>query len=582
MRMIQIRLFGNVAFENRMKMTEGFRYDIPVNHLGIPFMPLAALLPAEIAGDISLGYAFPEGYDGLVDAADHMMQIMPDIAPQIRSVFTGERYYPDEGYWVRYLKAGQTFYAMVYGEADLKALSGALQTVERIGIQREGISGEVKCSLLERKPAQSMPKYLSDDLKYERLTYTVTSITPLCLHSPYAEGVRTMTYIPGGILRNELEKQPDLHLQEMSGSFRFSNAYIRDGYSRLLPTPLCMALVKLDKIKLHYRLAPGNDPARVEQDVSLGDAYTHSFENFMTVYTRPETERITSRNGNMYDALCAGQAFGGTIYGEDKSLRELAQYLQDHPFMHLGSLSEEGFGEVYIRVEQLEMKKIEAEHLVRSFDVSCLAPALILNGAGMPDTSAEGFLAELERVWGQPGKLKIVDQYMDVYMDSAFDAGWGQDGAVVRCLAKGSVMRLASKDGSPLDISPILHTFIGERTKDGYGEIMAYPALGDYYRTARQVSPEKYNVKYPASRRTLQLTVDLTSQVLEMLLKRNIQYLAVMDRGDHRKGEDASSLIPMELLRAIRDRYKASVSDGVLEQWYLEGLEEDEDAIFSV
>ena len=54
MRMIQIRLLGNVAFENRMKLTEGFRYDIPVNRLGIPFLPLASLLPAEIAVETSV------------------------------------------------------------------------------------------------------------------------------------------------------------------------------------------------------------------------------------------------------------------------------------------------------------------------------------------------------------------------------------------------------------------------------------------------------------------------------------------------------------------------------------------------
>ena len=45
---IRIRLIGNVAFENDMKLSEGFRYDIPMDQMGIPRIPIARLLPASV------------------------------------------------------------------------------------------------------------------------------------------------------------------------------------------------------------------------------------------------------------------------------------------------------------------------------------------------------------------------------------------------------------------------------------------------------------------------------------------------------------------------------------------------------
>lgn len=402
-------------------------------------------------------------------------------------------------------------------------------------------------------------------------------ITPVCIYAPYADGVRAMTYIPGKILRAGLEKFAGETLKTELRDMWFSNACISDGTDRLLPLPLCMALVKLDKNQLHYRLASGKDPQKVEQEINLGDAYARGFGERLTVYTKPETERITSRDGEMYDALSRGQLFKGTIFGEDAGLRELAQYLQAHPLTFLGHLTQEGFGVVFIKVERLAEKKIPSEYYARSFDVSCLSPALIMNGAGMPDTGTEGFLDEIERVLHARGSLRIVGSYMDVYRDAGWDVCRGQDGVADRCLAQGSVMRLETRDGRPMDISPLLHTFIGERTKDGYGEIMAYPARDCYYRAAVQKPAVKYGMDIPLSYKSLQISANLTSQVIQLRLKRSIQSVALADQHD-RKGDIT---IPLTLLRLIRDRYNPAVSDELLARWYVEEIEEDRDEFFS-
>ena len=103
------------------------------------------------------------------------------------------------------------------------------------------------------------------------------------------------------IFRDALEAFADDDMKAMLRRMTFSNAYISEERARLLPLPLCMSLVKLDKKRLHYRLSPGKDPSRVEQDVGVGDAYARSFENRLTIYTKPETERIASRGGKIAD-----------------------------------------------------------------------------------------------------------------------------------------------------------------------------------------------------------------------------------------------------------------------------------------
>ena len=421
---IRIRLIGNVAFENDMKLSEGFRYDIPVDRIGIPRIPIARLLPASVIGGRHVGFALPEGYLGLAAQAEKLARLRSDIVPLITACFT-------------------------------------------------------------------------------------------------------------------------------------------------------------DKKRLHYRLSPGKDPSRVEQDVGVGDAYARSFENRLTIYTKPETERIASRGGKMVDALSCGQMFRGVIYGSDSDLKALLMFLKAHKHMTMGSLTREGFGDVRVGAERLAAAEIRAERLARRFDVSCLSHALILNSRGMQDTSAEGFLEEVERVLNAPGRLRIVGKYMSVYMDYSWNPRWQQDGMVSRCLAKGSVMRLETVDGQPIDIAPLLHAFIGERTRDGYGEIMAYPALDGYYRAAEQRAPEKYGLKYPMTFRSASISTNLIRRVLEMILQRRVKSLAVIDQRDARSDGKSENAPPLELLRDIRDRFDPFISDDKLIRWYLDGLEVESDGFLS-
>ena len=578
---IRIRLIGNVAFENDIKLSEGYRYDVPVDRMGIPYIPIAGLLPASLVRDQSVSFAFPEGYLAFIRAAEELTRVRSDVVPLITACFTDQKPFPGTGEWMRYLKAGQDFYAWVNVNGDPEAFERGLRSVRHIGIDMEGISGEVECTLCVRNPRRTRGEQPSGERICDRLEYTLMPVTPMCIYVPYEDGPSTITYVPGMVFRDALDQLADEDMRARLRNMTFSHAYISDGSARLLPLPLCMSLVKLDKNQLHYRLSPGKDPARLEQDVAVGDAYARSFENMLTVYTRPETERIASQADKLVDALSSGQMFKGVVYGPDADLKALYSFLKAHQHLSIGSLTREGFGDVCLSVDRPKEAELKAEHLAGRFDVSCLSHTLIYNRAGMQDTGAEGFLEEVERVLNAPGKLRIVDRYFDVYMDNSRNLRWKQGGTVCRCLAKGSVMRLETRDGQPVDISPLLHAFIGERTRDGYGEIMAYPALDCYYRAAEQKAPEKYRLSHPSTFRTVSISTNLIHRVLGMMLQRRISSLAVADRRDAQIAENAEELIPLELLREIRDRYDPSVSDEKLIRWYLEGLEAENDAFFS-
>ena len=574
---IRIRLVGDVVCRNRMKMSAGFLYDVPVDPLGIPCIPLSELLPEEIIGHVLVGFAFPEGYPGMAREAYRIVKRMPDARSQIRACFTGKRFYPEEGAWVRFLRAGLVFRASVYGQDGLDGLRAALASVTRLGVEMEGISGRAECSLFEAAQGRLSRTLSGRDLPCDRLKYVLMPLTPMCIHMPYADGARTATCVPGPVLREALEQNAGERLAAGLRRMTFSNAYISDGKERLLPLPLCMSLVKLDKSKLHYRLSPGKDPKRVEQDVSPGDAYARDYESFLTTFTRPETERIISRDGTVYDALCRGQMFSGMIYGEDADLRELYASLLARPELALGHLKREGFGQVYLTAELIPADSLREERLERSFDVCCLSPTLIIGRTGMPDTTAEGILGEIERLLQIPGRLRIADRYMEAQEDFGWNSAWGQDGPVTRCVAKGSVLRLETRDGQPVNIAPVLHAFIGERTRDGYGEMMAYPARDGYYRAAEAVPPEKYGLKLPLSLLSLHYAADLTNEVIQRILKKRIQSLALSDRRDIPAGADVEKLVPLDLLRMISAQLNPAVTDGELASWYRQGLGEDDD-----
>ena len=573
MNMIQIKTIGEVALPSTMNSSVGYLYDIPTDDMGIPYLPIKTIFEAGgfSLPEVRLGFAHPDGYMSLVRNASILKENIPNCLPMIRSCFLNERFLPEKMCNIRSLKAGQVLNAHIFfEEKDREAIADALARITHIGVSDGTITGEVSVKLISSGYEGSNPPALSGKCSYASLDISYLLRTPTCFHTPFDDGSTTASYIPGSTIRDELMQ----HLKGASVDWEgmvFSNAYLSMDGQRLMPTPICVSVVKLDKEQLRYRLAPGKNPGITEQDKGLEDTYTNECHKHLTRYAAPETARILSKDGTMYDALCSGQLFMGTIYGSDADIRAVTAYLSQNPVTNIGKFREEGFGEVFRSICRANEKEIPESCLQQRFDLCCVSNTLILNDKGMPTCRAEDLLHEIEYTLGVSGKLRIAGKYTGVYHDYSRNSRWNEDRNVVRCFAKGSILRL-EVIGEPIDIYPIRHCFIGERTQEGYGEICAWPARGEYYRLAEKVMLPRYNTISRELPRDIILGARMTKSVITAILKSKVQALAAVDQSEYAAGAALEELLPAEILEMFREQYDPLLTSEEVSLWYSEKL----------
>lgn len=301
------------------------------------------------------------------------------------------------------------------------------------------------------------------------------------------------------------------------------------------------------------------------------EPYYRDFQEHLTQYTVPETKYYLSEKGEMYEAMTEGQAFRGTIYGPDSAIRQIVDYISKFPVMQIGTLSEEGFGEVYAKITAVKEAEIPGEKLSRCFDVCCISDTLILNDRGMPTCRVEDLLSEIEHVLDVHGKLRVTGKYTAIQKDYTWNERCREDQSVVRCFAMGSILRLESM-GEPMDISRITHCFIGERNGEGYGELTAWPARGEYYRLAKKVIPNHYEHPGQATYRDFIFGAQMTGEVINEMIKGRVSGMGIQDREELEAGISPEEMVPLELLHMIRELYNPVLEEKQLVQWYRDGL----------
>ena len=580
MQFLQIETRGEVSFPIRMETTAGYRYDIPFDNLSLPSLPLSEALRERVSlpEGTCIGRGHPAGFPGLIGFARQMLETVPNSERFIRAYYTRDRFDRQGGYSIRSLKPGNVFEARIafppeVGEEAQNAARKALESISRIGFTGCGVSGEVTVRLVDRevRPAE-IP--LSEKCRYHALHYTVMLLSPACFYEPYRGGSSTSPYVPGAAVRQALS---------VSGltcppTLRCANAYLSDGQKRLLPMPLCASRVKLDKTELRYRMAAGKNPNRVEQLVSMENTFTGDQERYLVRCMIPEMERIVPASGKPVDALQSGQLFSGILYGSDGEIRAAANHLTHHPILHLGDFRNEGFGEAVCRIDRVCEEDIPAPILTERFDLCCASDVMLISDTGMPACGAEDLLAEAERVLGTPRKLRLLSKFTGIRPDFSRSPEGGWDRNAGRCLQMGSVLRVETVDGRPVDISPLLHSLIGERTEEGYGELIAYPAREDYYRAAENQAPAAYALNPLRTPRDLTIGARFVSTVMRSILRAGVERFAALDREEYKRGVHSEALVPMDLLRELRDRLDPAVTEEKLREWYLKALQGEDEA----
>ncbi len=579
MRMIRIELEGDVAFESNIKMEVGYRCDVPTDKLGIPYLPLVEALRKREGHALSkhalVGHARPDGYIGLVREAAGLVRSIPNGVNRIRALYTRESDDKKSGLRMRSIKGDQVFYAPICVEDKyVEKVASQVESIERIGIKKGDITGKVSCSLVEVDTTDRYPLNLSPLLTYSSLEYTLLLLSPTTFDARYEEGDKTYDYIPGAEIRRAFSawETDDALLHDLP-KMRFSNAYVALDNKRQVPVPMCASVVKLDREQLRYRLSPGKDPKRLEQDVNLSGAYATGFDEHFVTYVKPVVERIASSDGELFDALEAGQVLKGTVYGTDEQIRRLATHIHEHPYIGLGALTDEGYGMACCVVGALKEDRLPCERLLSRFDVVCVSHAIIYDEQGVPVTRPENLLHEVERVCGlAEGDLVLDGAYTGIYTDYYDRFGWGSGGAVTRCLQAGSILRVHTKDGRGVDVSPILHTFIGEGCRDGYGEIMAWPAIDVYYRVTGECEGDSYQLPIVPTMHEQELGAHMVRRVLHSYIRRVVESRADADAADVLSGEHHKHIVPKEALEYYRNGFGPTVDIMEIVGWYEEAF----------
>lgn len=568
MERIKITTIGEITMDNVGDAYAGYGYDVLFDGLQIPYIPLALILKQQglLPDGVRIGYAHPDGYLGMIKAICDLSLTDDAFKNHIRDYFCNTRIDDKSGSKVRSLKAGQVFYANVdFAEGQREKLADVLKGITHIGVKKGPADGKVEIELVENVPIRHSSYALNEKCEYSSLDYSIMLLTPACIYAPYGEKSGTYTYIPGGEILNMLGGKWDV---------KCSNAYISEKGKRLLPIPLCASVVKLDKEQFHYRLASGKDYKRTEQDVGLSGAYSSDVDGSFIRYTTSDIIHITDFDGRMYDALSAGQVFSGSIYGSDADIREIAEFLTDNPNVGIGDMTLEGYGESYVLLNRVNAKEIKTQELSKCFEIRCLSDTMIINDEGMATCRAEDLLNEIEYYLKVEGRLEIVGKYTDIANDFSNEPLSGLVRNVTRMYSKGSVIRVKTKDDEPVDIYPIRHCFIGERTREGYGEIAAYPARETYYRIAAKNESAKYDMDYALPIRDRAIGADASENILIEALKSSIIFMAQLDYPTYQGQAISDEDIPTEILGLIRDRQAPQIDDDTLKEWYREGLKE--------
>ncbi len=573
---IQIGILGPVSFERNMNSEVECRYDVPVDSFDIPYIPPRALLDAtgDLLSGAQIGFAHPDGYIGRVMSAQILKDNIPGCGPYIKDCFLTGQDNSRKDYSVRALKPGQVFKAFLNcREEETERIEQALKEVHQLGVvsPEDGITGEVEIRLVETERQMFGKAALRDKCSYTSLDLDLMTISPTCFYTPFSEKGGTELFVPGSVILDSLMKWMGRENGIDWDQMICSNAYLCVRNTRLLPTPICVSIIKLDREQLRYRLAPGKNPRITEQGLNMQGTFGMDFQKHLTRYTVPETKFFISESGERYEALTEGMAFRGTIYGPDAALRQIADFVSRFPIMQIGSLTNEGFGEVYARVPALHEGAIPEEHLPTCFDICCRSDTLILNDRGVPTCRAEDLLAEIEYVLGVSGRLRVAGKYTAFQKDYTRNSRWEQERTVVRCFAKGSILRLETV-GGPLDISRIIHCFIGERNREGYGEMAAWPAQGTYYRLAEKITPERYEMPGPIAYRDIVFGSRMNGEVINEMIRNRLTRMGKQDREVREAGIRTETDAPMELLRLIRELDNPLLEEEQLVRWYHEGL----------
>lgn len=369
-----------------------------------------------------------------------------------------------------------------------------------------------------------------------RLDYTITLEEPVICKSldggeahtqDFIEGSKILGLIAGYLRKHDIDYQSFMNL----GELRCTNAYITDrGARRYVEVPGFLYEIKNDKTHYINKLAyqKGTEERQLSQmkhayvcaEVGAGREITGLWKTQVTTeesyhHRRPENKGIgrahdEGENAAFYqmEAISAGQTFAGSIIGSPEQIHLCLEALMASPITYLGYSRSSEYGKVTIRVRQVSAGSQATVDIQEggNFVVLLCAPAIVYSENAMASTDPEILRDEIKAELGLPDirpavyadlqKSVVEDRDVEDREDGkgaenaknsshpvlfmrytslgGFNTTWNSFKPVIPAFDKGTALVFHTESA----LSVPVRSFIGDRRREGYGEIRILPLSG--------------------------------------------------------------------------------------------------------
>lgn len=429
---------------------------------------------------------------------------------------------------IRIIEAGNNFEAVLEcdTEEELQILEKCVKLVTHMGNNRTRGLGEIECRLLDMEEEnQENVTYKFEPEKEYEIKLILKAESNIMVSKQFSE--ITENYIPGSNIMgsfaskyikdnniNDFENLTDEYINLfLNGNVKYSNAYIteKDGYVQYYPAPLSYSKVKNKSKVYHNKMFDVN-----ETDIQLsdfGDKFVTLDENnyvkeveTIEHYHHQRAKDLSmghvstgTDGGTFYQFLSIekGQYFLTSINGKGKYLDKLSKYLKENEILRVGKSKTAEYGKLKITNTKIS-EYIEKRKKYNKFAVILTSALILLDEENVQIAKDKETLIKTLKKLFKNENLKDVKSFIGYTEESGFNAIWNLPKEQVVSYSAGTTIVFESPESVELKEKYI----IGERTNEGYGQLIIYSLdgkndstlnLNEYIQNEKEIEYSKLN-----------------------------------------------------------------------------------------
>jgi len=385
-------------------------------------------------------------------------------------------------------------------DVQREILEEAVRMVKHMGVARTRGMGLVELKLMKQDTPVAvtlMNENLPAGNDPVRLGYRIDLNAPVICKSEQGNQAETQDYISGSkVLGMLIEKigQDEYRNLPQGTVFRVSNAYIGEDGVRF--TPISKSL---QKVKDQNFEAIGDNAEQAkrltvidllwkyqgkEQLTPIGGGYV-SPDNFIkdvdtTInyhHRRPDNKAIGRANSKdtsgfyQLKSISGGQSFYGFIEADRDVAERLLKDIPNNMDIRIGYGRGTEYGAAVFSWDLRNTNAVEKVSERNDFTIKLNSPVILYNEYGYPTASPATLTKYLQKIMGSDS-LTMTDIYAGYTTIGGFNVTWNARKPIFTSLAQGTVCSFT--DTKIVNLQKLKGRFIGERTREGYGEIEIY------------------------------------------------------------------------------------------------------------